>query len=330
MAKYQRVSPRFWQDPKVRRWGDQQKLLGQYFLTCPHRTTEGLFWLPRGYVAQDLGWGIDTVFAVLASLIEAGFVAYDDASETVFLCKALKYEAPAGPKQIQGAITRLADVPPTPLFAQLRDAAAKYAPEFCKALDGALEHGELRHHRGPTDTPPKGYPNRTDSSSSSSSSNSSSSSVPPTAGRSLGTEHSHTPTALVVVSDPEPPDPLEPPETAQTVLAAYIDWRQDQGINGFDRRTKGQLAKHLGQAFDGGHTPEAVKQGLLNWHHGEQHPATLPSYIDAAARGGRSRPVTRQERGRAQLVETDEALERWAASREGGGGRGRTRVEGPG
>ena len=87
MAKYQRVSPRFWQDPKVRRWGDQQKLLAQYFLTCPHRTTEGLFWLPRGYIAQDLGWGIDTVFAVLGSLIEARFVAYDEASETVFLQK---------------------------------------------------------------------------------------------------------------------------------------------------------------------------------------------------------------------------------------------------
>jgi hypothetical protein len=174
MAKYQRVSPRFWQDPKVRRWGDQQKLLAQYFLTCPHRTTEGLFWLPRGYIAQDLGWGIDTVFAVLGSLIEAGFVAYDEATETVFLCKALKYEAPAGPKQIQGAISRLADVPPSPLFAQLRGAAEKHAPEFCKALDDALAHGDLQHHRGPTDTPPKGYPNPIDSSSSNSSSSSSS------------------------------------------------------------------------------------------------------------------------------------------------------------
>jgi hypothetical protein len=172
MAKYQRVSPRFWQDPKVRRWGDQQKLLAQYFLTCPHRTTEGLFWLPRGYIAQDLGWGIDTVFAVLSTLIEAGFVAYDDTSETVLLRKALRYEAPAGPKQIQGAITRLVDVPPTSLFGLLRDAAVTYAPEFGQALDEALEHGELQHHRGPTDTPPKGYPNRTDSSFSFSSSSS--------------------------------------------------------------------------------------------------------------------------------------------------------------
>ena len=157
MAKYQRVFTRFWQDPKVRRWPDHQKLLGSYLLTCPHRTSEGLFWLPHGYVAQDLGWSIERVSEGYSGLIETGFCAYDDISETVLLCKALKYEAPAGPKQIAGAINRLADVPPTPLFAQLRDAAMGYAPDFGKSLEDALERGALRHHRYPTDTPPEGY-----------------------------------------------------------------------------------------------------------------------------------------------------------------------------
>jgi hypothetical protein len=166
VAKYQRFFARFWQSPKVRGWPDHQKLLGAYLLTCPHRTSEGLFWLPHGYVAQDLGWSIERVSEGYSGLKQAGFCAYDDTSETVLLCKALKYDAPAGPKQIQGAITRLADVPPTPLFAQLRDAAAAYAPDFCKALDTALERGILHYHRGPTDTPPKGYRNPTDSSSS--------------------------------------------------------------------------------------------------------------------------------------------------------------------
>src|SRR5215216_554422 len=216
MAKYQRVSPRYWQDPKVRRWPDHQKLLGAYLLTCPHRTTEGLFWLPHGYVAQDLGWSIERVSEGYSGLVEAGFVAYDDTSETVLLVKALKYEAPAGLKQIQGAINRLAEVPPTPLFSLLRDAAARYAGEFCKKLEEELEHGQLRHHQYPIDTPPGGYPlARARSSSSSSISNSSS--VPPTAGRSPDSEHDRTPTTLVAVSDPEPPDPLELPETAQTV-----------------------------------------------------------------------------------------------------------------
>lgn len=174
MAKYQRVSPKFWQDPRVRRWPDQQKLLASYLLTCPHRTTEGLFWLPHGYVAQDLGWGIDRVSKGYSGLIGAGFAAYDDTTETVLLLHALRDDAPAGPKQIAGAISRLADVPPSPLFSQLRDAAARYAPDFAKALDAAFEHGDLMHHRYPIDTPSEGHWNPIDSSSSNSSSYSSS------------------------------------------------------------------------------------------------------------------------------------------------------------
>lgn len=166
MAKYQRFFARFWQDAERRGWPDHQKLLGAYLLTCPHRTSEGLFWLPHGYTAQDLGWSIERVSEGYSALIEVGFCAYDDTSETVLLVKALKYDAPAGSKQIAGAINRLADVPPTPLFAQLRDAAATYSPDFCKALDTALERGILHYHQGPTDTPPKGYRNPTDSSSS--------------------------------------------------------------------------------------------------------------------------------------------------------------------
>ncbi len=171
--KYQRVSPKFWQDPKVRRWTDQQKLLAQYLLTCPHRTTEGLFWLPHGYVAQDLGWGIDRVSEGYSGLIAAGFVAYDEATETVLLRNALKYEAPVGPKQVQGAISRLADVPASPLFAQLREAAARYAPDFAAALDAAFDHGPLVHHRYPIDTPSEPLRSPIDCSSSNSSSNSS-------------------------------------------------------------------------------------------------------------------------------------------------------------
>lgn len=176
MAKYQRISPKFWQDPGVRRWNDRQKLLALYLMSCPHRTSEGLFWLPRGYMAQDLGWGIDTVSKVLRSLIDTGFVAYDDATETLLILKALKYEAPAGQKQVPGAINRLCDVPPSPLFSQLREAAEQYAPEFAEALDEAFERGDLKHHRYPIDTVSEGYPGFSPSSSSSSSSSTSGSS----------------------------------------------------------------------------------------------------------------------------------------------------------
>src|SRR5215216_1637649 len=130
MTRYHRLFTSFWRSPKVRRWPDHQKLLGAYLLTCPHRTSEGLFWLPHGYVAQDLGWSIERVSEGYSGLKEARFCVYDDTTETVLLVKALKYEAPAGEKQIQGAINRLAEVPHSPLFALLKEAAERYAPDF--------------------------------------------------------------------------------------------------------------------------------------------------------------------------------------------------------
>lgn len=175
MPRYARTSPKFWQDPMVRRWDDRQKLLAQYLMTCPARTTEGLFWLPKAYASIDLGWSIDGVSKTLRSLCDAGFAEYDDASETVLIRKALKYQAPAGDKQITGAINTLADVPPSPLFSLLRDAAMQFAPDFGKALDEALTCGPLADHVRPFDTPSEGYP----PSSSNSSSNSSSETPPP-------------------------------------------------------------------------------------------------------------------------------------------------------
>lgn len=93
---------------------------------------------------------------------------------------------------------------------------------------------------------------------------------------------------LVIVSgDPDPPQ--TPAETAQTVLAAYIDWRRQHGINGLDRSTKGILARHLGAAFECGHDPPTIRYGLADWHASDTHPSTLPSFIDVRARGGQPR-----------------------------------------
>jgi hypothetical protein len=274
VAKFQRVYVRFWQDPKVRGWPDHQKLLGSYLLTCPHRTSEGLFWLPHGYVAQDLGWSIERVSEGYSGLEEAGFCLYDDTSETVLLCKALKYEAPAGPKQIQGAITRLAEVPPSPLFAQLRDAAETYAPDFCKALDEALESGILHHHRYPTDTPPGGYPSRARGVSVSDSVSDSKTKPSPTdrASRAVAT-----------------PASITPIPTAQTFVAAYVDGYRNRTGHDPPSRVKGQIAKELGRLFAEGIPAEHIKAGLLEWFDRAAHPATLPSFVEVAARGGRPR-----------------------------------------
>lgn len=157
MASYRRVSPKFWQDPVVRGWSDQQKLFAQYVLTCPQRNTEGLFWLPKAYMATDLGWTLDKVETVLHDIARSGFMEYDDATETLWICKALRYQSPAGERQLAGAVNALADVPATPLFARFHEMCRDLCPTLAEKLDAAIE-GPCKHHRRSFDTPSEGYP----------------------------------------------------------------------------------------------------------------------------------------------------------------------------
>lgn len=114
MADYFRVSPKFWRDSKT--WGERNQIAALYLLTCDHRTTEGLYVLPKGYVIADLGWPPAAVDKAFKFLEREQFMAYDEHAEVVFVRNALKYQAPATKNQIEGAIRRLLRVPPTSLW----------------------------------------------------------------------------------------------------------------------------------------------------------------------------------------------------------------------
>ncbi len=88
-----------------------------------------------------------------------------------------------------------------------------------------------------------------------------------------------------LIDDPEV-ESQPKPETAQTVYAAYLDWRRAEGIADPDKRMCGQITKQLAEAFAAGHTAEVIKRGLWAWHHSSYGPSSLGGYIDADARGG--------------------------------------------
>lgn len=180
MAGYAKLHHAFWRDPEIRSWTQSERFLAVYLLTCPHRTSEGLFYLPLIYAAHDLGWEPDDLAKGYAALAERGFCAYDRATETVLLPKALKWECPRGPKQLAGAANRLSDVPPTPLFGQFLELASEWCPDLLPHL---AERG-ITPSRYPIDTvsdtvsEQDSYPSDCSSSSSSSTSSSSSNSKP--------------------------------------------------------------------------------------------------------------------------------------------------------
>ena len=139
MARYYPVSPLFWMDDKIGQLDDQGKILALYLLTCEHRNLEGLFRLPYAYIQADLAWDEQTVRDEMARLIELGFIAYDEAARVVFLPKALKYHEPKAPKQVQGAINALQQVPDTTLWPMFQEAAAMFAPALSTAIGTPLE-----------------------------------------------------------------------------------------------------------------------------------------------------------------------------------------------
>lgn len=136
--RYLRVAPRFWSDPAVKAWGDDARLLALYLLTCPHRTTEGLFYLPRLYAAADLGWGAERLSGAWSVLRRDGFLEDDDATDVVLIPKALAYQAPANGNQAKGAIAHLKALQPTPLLARLYEEACQRAPHLAAAMRDAF------------------------------------------------------------------------------------------------------------------------------------------------------------------------------------------------
>lgn len=139
MARYYPVSPLFWMDDKIGQLDDQGKLLALYLLTCEHRNLEGLYRLPCAYIQADLAWDRDTVKDEMDRLMSLGFIAYDEAARVVFLPKALKYHEPKSPKQVQGAVNALQQVPDTALWNQFQAAAEAYAPALSAEIGTPLE-----------------------------------------------------------------------------------------------------------------------------------------------------------------------------------------------
>jgi hypothetical protein len=138
VASYHKVSPLFWKDEMVRAWiaagQDQAVLLALYMLTCFHRNSEGLYYLPKAYVEADLGWQAEQVGELMARLLEGRFIEYDDRAEVVFVCNALKYHEPKSERQIKGAISALEEVPSTPLLGSFLSVAETHAQTLAKEI----------------------------------------------------------------------------------------------------------------------------------------------------------------------------------------------------
>lgn len=127
---YYRVSPKVWRQ----KWSEDGRVLALYLLTSPHRLTEGLFVLPKGYICADLKWSPERLAEPFAELLEDGFIKYDESDEVCLIVGALEYQAPANENVGKAAVRRLKGVPTTWLDDHFLDSAIRYAKPFAELL----------------------------------------------------------------------------------------------------------------------------------------------------------------------------------------------------
>lgn len=146
--KYYRVSPAIWREP----WDDDTKLVAFYLLTCEHRTTEGLFRMPLTYAQSDMGWPAKRFDRAFNQLLAAGFIEHDEDAEVVLIVNALRYQAPANPKQAIGAVNQLKGLPRNRLADRFETIARTVSSRLAEALDKAFPEGFAKRY-GNTPSP---------------------------------------------------------------------------------------------------------------------------------------------------------------------------------
>lgn len=127
---HQRVGAGLWRQG----WGNDTVLTAVYVLTNEHRHTEGLYRLPLGYAAEDLGWRMSKVEQEFARLEADDFIEYDQDARVCLIVNALRWQQPQNPNQIKAAVKRLESVPPNRLVHRFATLAATHAERFAERL----------------------------------------------------------------------------------------------------------------------------------------------------------------------------------------------------
>jgi hypothetical protein len=135
MRDYGKVSPKFWigQTGKaLRKQGLEAQLVALYLLTSPHANMLGLYYVPKAFIAHEIGLGFEAASKGLQGCIEAGFCRYDDDSEMVWVMEMARFQIADQLKdkdlRIKGVQNEYDSLPENPYLGGF---FAMYAKAFC-------------------------------------------------------------------------------------------------------------------------------------------------------------------------------------------------------
>jgi len=115
--RYRKVIPKFWDTTK--RWNDTQRFGALYLLTCRHANAIGCYVLPKGYIAEDLGWTTVKVQHLFDFLKQEDFIDYDPNNNLMLIHKFLIYNPLDNKNQAKAAAKLVFDLPKSPLLLKL-------------------------------------------------------------------------------------------------------------------------------------------------------------------------------------------------------------------
>jgi hypothetical protein len=95
MRRYAKISPQLWigdTGRQLREAGPEALLVALYLLSNPHANMLGLYYLPTSLIAHETGLASEGASKGLRRAIEAGFCAYDESSEMVFVHEMARYQ----------------------------------------------------------------------------------------------------------------------------------------------------------------------------------------------------------------------------------------------
>lgn len=139
MAEYGKVETGFWAWARRHRLSDEARQLALYLLTCPHRNSIGVYYLPDGYVLSDLGWSLETVSERFEELFQNRFVYRCERTEFVFIRDHISHNPPANPNVTTSMLKLVDEIPSefsywSELKEQLKRLPKPFDEEFLNGL----------------------------------------------------------------------------------------------------------------------------------------------------------------------------------------------------
>jgi hypothetical protein len=135
---YTKIDSLLWTDDKYKGLSDDGKMLFVYVLTCPHRNSLGLYFLPPPYAAYDLGWTAQRYDKALTELLDKGLIKYNKATSIILIKNFLKYNPLENTNQVKAALNALRTIPANGLDSDLQELVKGLGKGFTEPLQQEL------------------------------------------------------------------------------------------------------------------------------------------------------------------------------------------------